>query len=114
MKQTASILSLLLLICAFNDSRCFPIDFESSPSNSVTKEGSEAAVTLDLSYVFDEDTIYWPTAKRFSHDIVSRNYTDAGFYYENNDIASSEHGGTHVDAPTHFCDPDGAGEKCWE
>eukprot|EP00923_Selenidium_pygospionis_P023344 GHVN01040638.1.p1 GENE.GHVN01040638.1~~GHVN01040638.1.p1 ORF type:complete len:343 (+),score=29.79 GHVN01040638.1:77-1030(+) len=57
---------------------------------------------MDMSYVLDEDTIYWPTAHKF--DIESEFYgrTPLGFFYSANHISASEHGGTHIDAPIHF------------
>jgi putative cyclase len=57
---------------------------------------------LDLSYPFDERTIYWPTAApfRLTHDFEGP--TEAGFFYASNSLCASEHGGTHLDAPYHF------------
>jgi hypothetical protein len=36
---------------------------------------------LDLTYTFDEHTIYWPTAKPFQLEIVSAKKTEAGYWY---------------------------------
>jgi kynurenine formamidase len=57
---------------------------------------------VDLSHDFSSETIYWPTARRFTLDVVSAQVTPGGFYYAANDFATSEHGGTHLDAPIHF------------
>src|SRR5438270_894479 len=57
---------------------------------------------LDLTYAFDDKTIYWPTAKPFHLEPVFRGKTEAGFYYEANNFSAAEHGGTHLDAPSHF------------
>lgn len=57
---------------------------------------------VDLSYSFDEKTIYWPTADGFRHDTVFVGVTDSGFYYEAFNYCAAEHGGTHLDAPIHF------------
>jgi kynurenine formamidase len=57
---------------------------------------------VDLTYPFNEDTIYWPTAQKFSLDPVSFGETDGGYFYASNDFCASEHGGTHLDAPIHF------------
>ena len=57
---------------------------------------------VDLTYAFDESTIYWPTAEGFKLDVVSKGYTDKGFYYSANSFCAAEHGGTHLDAPIHF------------
>lgn len=57
---------------------------------------------IDLTYSFDENTIYWPTAKPFQLEIVSATKTAAGFWYAANNVCLAEHGGTHMDAPIHF------------
>ena len=57
---------------------------------------------IDLSYPFNNETIYWPGSKSFNHTVVFANFTDAGFYYSSYDISASEHGGTHLDSPVHF------------
>jgi kynurenine formamidase len=59
---------------------------------------------VDLSYPFDSTTIYWPTARPFTLEVVSAQRTPAGFYYAANDFAAAEHGGTHLDAPIHFAE----------
>ena len=57
---------------------------------------------VDMSYPFDEKTIYWPTARPFqlTHDFSGR--TEGGYFYASNSLCASEHGGTHLDAPSHF------------
>ena len=57
---------------------------------------------IELSYPFNKETIYWPTAESFKHIEVFENFTTAGYYYSSYDISASEHGGTHLDAPRHF------------
>jgi kynurenine formamidase len=57
---------------------------------------------IDLTYAFDEHTIYWPTAKPFQLEIVSAAPTAGGFWYAANNVCLAEHGGTHMDAPIHF------------
>lgn len=59
---------------------------------------------LDLTYAFDENTIYWPTAKPFQLEIVAEGKTEAGYWYAANNICLAEHGGTHMDAPIHFAE----------
>ena len=59
---------------------------------------------VDLSHAFDSTTIYWPTARPFTLEVVSAQRTAAGFYYAANDFAAAEHGGTHLDAPIHFAE----------
>ncbi len=59
---------------------------------------------VDLSHDFSSETIYWPTAKPFALAVVSAEVTPAGYYYAANDFSTSEHGGTHLDAPIHFAE----------
>ncbi len=59
---------------------------------------------IDLTYAFDEHTIYWPTAKPFQLEVVSAQKTAAGYWYAANNICLAEHGGTHMDAPIHFAE----------
>ncbi len=57
---------------------------------------------IDLSYVFDADTVYWPTAESFHLEKDFEGVTEQGFYYSAYRYAAAEHGGTHLDAPVHF------------
>ena len=57
---------------------------------------------IDLTHSFDAETVYWPTASGFELDVDFKGMTEAGFYYEANSFRSAEHGGTHLDAPSHF------------
>jgi len=57
---------------------------------------------IDLSYSYDETTIYWPTEKGFELTVRSKGMTPAGYYYTANALCTPEHGGTHIDAPIHF------------
>ncbi len=57
---------------------------------------------IDMTYVLDENTIFWPTAQTFRLEVVSDGVTDAGYYYGANNFCTAEHGGTHLDAPIHF------------
>lgn len=59
---------------------------------------------VDLSYSFGADTIYWPTAKGFTLEVVAHGPTPAGYWYEANNLCAAEHGGTHMDAPSHFAE----------
>ena len=64
--------------------------------------GLPSANILDLTYAYDENTIYWPTAEPFTLRRVARGTNDAGWWYASNNYGASEHGGTHADAPIHF------------
>ncbi|MCF6269221.1 MAG: cyclase family protein [Melioribacteraceae bacterium] len=57
---------------------------------------------VDLTYSFDENTIYWPTADGFHLINESHGMTENGYYYSSNKFSTAEHGGTHLDAPIHF------------
>ena len=57
---------------------------------------------VDLSHTYDDTTVFWPTADRFRLDKVSDGMTEGGYYYAANNFFTSEHGGTHLDAPVHF------------
>jgi len=59
---------------------------------------------VDLSYDFSGETIYWPTSKPFSLEVVSAQRTAAGYYYAANNFCAAEHGGTHLDAPVHLAE----------
>ena len=57
---------------------------------------------LDMTYVFDSHSIYWPTAKPFQLLKLGWALNEAGWWYASNEFSASEHGGTHADAPIHF------------
>jgi kynurenine formamidase len=61
------------------------------------------AEIIDLTHAFDAQTIYWPTSPtRFELDTLSWGMTEGGWFYSANQLATPEHGGTHLDAPIHF------------
>jgi kynurenine formamidase len=58
---------------------------------------------VDLTYPFDEKTIYWPTSPTtFELKRLAYGKTEGGYFYSSNSFCSPEHGGTHLDAPIHF------------
>ncbi len=59
---------------------------------------------VDLTHPFNEQTIYWPTARKFELIQVAFGRNQAGRWYASNDFCASEHGGTHLDAPIHFAE----------
>jgi kynurenine formamidase len=59
-------------------------------------------VVVDLSYPFDSETVYWPTAEPFHLEKDFEGVTEKGFYYSAYKYSAAEHGGTHLDAPVHF------------
>src|SRR5512145_2079175 len=71
----------------------------SSPPTGVSFPQGEL---VDLSHTYDAQTIYWPTAEGFRLRTDADGVTPAGYYYAANSLFTSEHGGTHIDAPIHF------------
>ena len=59
---------------------------------------------IDLTHPFNEDSVYWPTAKMFEKDTVFEGTTEGGWYYSAYNFSAAEHGGTHLDAPIHFAE----------
>jgi len=59
---------------------------------------------VDLTHAFGEDTLYWPTAERFTLVTEFRGVNAKGYFYASSRYGASEHGGTHLDAPIHFND----------
>jgi kynurenine formamidase len=57
---------------------------------------------VDLTWPYDEKTIYWPTGKAFQWEKESWGPSPGGYWYASGRYAASEHGGTHIDAPIHF------------
>lgn len=58
---------------------------------------------VDLSYPFDEKTLYWPTATSgFELKRIAYGQAPGGYFYAANSFCAPEHGGTHLDAPIHF------------
>jgi kynurenine formamidase len=61
-----------------------------------------AGTLVDLSHDYSDQTVFWPTAESFRLEKVADGVTPQGYYYAANNFATSEHGGTHIDAPVHF------------
>ena len=60
---------------------------------------------VDLTYPFDQTTIYWPTdTQGFYLDTVAFGQTGQDYFYSAFSFCSAEHGGTHLDAPIHFAE----------
>ena len=69
-----------------------------------TASAVDESKIIDLTYAFDRDTVYWPTAKPFMLERLAAGTTAAGFWSAANNISLAEHGGTHLDAPFHFAE----------
>ena len=88
MRSTVLISALLLAACASAPRP--PIDFSN-------------ADVVDLTYGFDEHTLYWPNSPSgFELKRLAFGKTPAGYFYAANAFCAPEHGGTHLDAPIHF------------
>jgi len=78
----------------------------SKKNPSVDKKSAPAAkkppIWYDLSHNFDRSTIYWPNAPHFKLTRMSYGKTRRGYFYSANKFSAAEHGGTHMDAPSHF------------
>lgn len=61
-----------------------------------------AGRVVDLTYAFDANSVYWPTAEQFKLDTDFEGVTDKGYFYSAYRYSAAEHGGTHLDAPVHF------------
>jgi kynurenine formamidase len=62
----------------------------------------EGVEWVDLTYAYDDRTVFWPTAEPFELEVVAAGVTEGGYYYAANNFSMAEHGGTHLDAPIHF------------
>jgi len=62
-----------------------------------------SAEVVDLTYAFDEHTLYWPNSpSSFELKQQAHGMTPGGYFYASNTFCAPEHGGTHLDAPIHF------------
>ncbi len=57
---------------------------------------------IDLSYAYDSQTPFWPTADGFRLDTVFYGQSPGNYFYSAFSFQTAEHGGTHIDAPIHF------------
>jgi kynurenine formamidase len=98
MSRIAALLTVLILFsgCAHHLDRL-----------SVLKDGK----WIDLTWSFDEQSVYWPTNVPYSHETVFQGMNDKGYYYSSFKFSAEEHGGTHLDAPMHFAKGGNSVEK---
>ena len=78
-----------------------------NPAEAPAAPAAEAGTSVeivDLSHPFDENTVYWVTAKDFKRETVAEGKTDKGYYYSAYNYEGAEHGGTHIDSPVHFAE----------
>src|SRR5438034_965097 len=69
------------------------------------------ARAIDLTYSFDEETIYWPADKSFQRERTHWGPSPGGYWYASATYAASEHGGTHLDSPIHFAEGQATAEQ---
>ena len=63
------------------------------------------AELVDLTWPFDEHTLYWPAdTSTFQLQQLAYGPAPGGWFYASNAICTPEHGGTHLDAPIHFAE----------
>lgn len=70
--------------------------------NCLAAASIDTSKLVDLTYAFDDQTVYWPTASSFHWKKEAWGPTPAGYWYAAGHFEASEHGGTHLDAPIHF------------
>ena len=82
----------LVALCACTTTTRAPLDLQN-------------AELIDLTWAFDEKTLYWPTSpSSFELKQLAYGPTPGGYFYSSNSICTPEHGGTHLDAPIHFAE----------
>ncbi|MDH5550896.1 MAG: cyclase family protein, partial [Gemmatimonadota bacterium] len=81
--------SLVVVSLVFVVSGCRPATQETSDALAAVFSG-EGAAWVDLSYAYDDRTVFWPTAKAFELDVVAAGMTEGGYYYAANDFSMAE------------------------
>lgn len=81
------------------------------PPVETTNPVFPSGTIVDMTYAFNDDTIYWPTAAGFNKTTDFEGTTDAGYYYSAYSFSTAEHGGTHLDAPVHFSEGQQANDQ---
>jgi len=69
---------------------------------ALAAQAIDVSRVIDLTYTFDDKTIYWPTAKAFQWTKDAWGTSPGGYWYASASFVASEHGGTHLDSPLHF------------
>jgi kynurenine formamidase len=87
----------LLLLSSLLWLACKPAE-----TTTPTPKAFPSGKIIDLSYAFDADTVFWPTAEGFRLEKDFEGMTEKGYYYAANKFSTAEHGGTHIDSPVHF------------
>lgn len=98
MTSKLACLALTLAIVACSNPAPPPPPASAQPATPAFPAGP----LVDLSHAYEAQAIFWPTADPFRLEKVADGVTPGGFYYASNNFFTSEHGGTHMDAPVHF------------
>jgi hypothetical protein len=69
--------------------------FAAAPALAQRTAALPAGRVIDLSYPFDQNTVYWPTAEAFKLETDFEGVTDKGYFYSAYRYSAAEHGGTH-------------------
>ncbi len=96
--QRAAIATLALALAA---AACAPAPSTPAASAPASAWPGDAAL-VDLTHPFDAHTLVWPTSEPFRLEKVFDGTTPGGWHYASNTVHTTEHGGTHLDAPIHF------------
>lgn len=73
-----------------------------APALLVACSSTQPRQFVDLTYPFDDQTLYWPSSASFQREQTDWGTTASGYWYASGKFSTSEHGGTHMDAPIHF------------
>ncbi|CAF1059160.1 unnamed protein product [Didymodactylos carnosus] len=65
-------------------------------------EYSSCALYVDLTHTLSNKTSYFPTQTRFNFTEQTATWVNGNYFYASNTFQTSEHIGTHLDAPYHF------------
>ncbi|GAV05348.1 hypothetical protein RvY_15496 [Ramazzottius varieornatus] len=74
-------------------------------ANPVSRFSVSSDKLVDLSHTFDRTTVYWPTLadnETFRLTTIEDETQSDGVSYRIKFYEAAEHGGTHLDAPSHF------------
>jgi kynurenine formamidase len=93
-------LRLAATVAPFGLAACSP----GAPAADAAADSGPQGEWVDLTHALGPETIFWPTAEPYVHEQVFAGTTEGGYYYSTYNLALSEHGGTHLDAPVHFAE----------
>ena len=99
-RRFAPLLLLVLLPGLAGEGRT---DRRPAPRPGTSAPDLASAPIVDLTWTFDEKTLYWPTSpSAFERKQLAYGDTPGGWFYSSYSFCAPEHGGTHLDAPIHF------------